>query len=227
MSDLHIAGPDCPRQQAFLRFLATLQCDRLCLCGDVFEHWWHWGSIPFPQYAQVVEALAPFTLTVLPGNHDWHVHEFFRDRGAQIPGPDGMVRTSWDGVPVLLAHGDQADRSAGYAALSWVLRGRPFRALVNAMSPAQAWRFLGRISGNGTVRQNLALIAQQLVWAGELPGDVVIYGHTHAPGIQRVGHRALVNIGDGVSHGTYVLFDTSVPGGPWVRKFADPLQDGA
>ena len=123
MSDLHVAGPGCPRQEAFLRFLAGLECDRLYLCGDVFEHWWHWGDRPFTQYAPVVDALSRFSLAVLPGNHDWLAPEFFgRVLGATV-GVDGVLREDWGGASAVVAHGDQADRSVGYGFACAVLRG--------------------------------------------------------------------------------------------------------
>lgn len=231
VSDLHIAGAGCPRQRAFLAFLADLgECDRLYLCGDVFQHWWHWpsagGDRPFPQYAEVVTALSRFPLGVLPGNHDWHAPEFFAKLGAHVPGPDGVLRTRWGGASVALAHGDQADVSAGYRAVSSVLRGAPFRALVNRMTEHQAWRFLGRLAGHGEVRENLALIAAQEAWAERQPEDVVIFGHTHAPRITR-GVRTLVNIGDGVSHATWVEYDSSCADPLHIREFAVPLQPRA
>ncbi len=243
VSDLHIAGPDCPRQRAFLAFLAALaeegNVDQLCLCGDVFQHWWHWpgseGLVPLPQYAEVVDALRPFLpgrLVVLPGNHDWHVHEFFGALGATIPGDEGAVRAEWAGRRVLLAHGDQADVSVGYAALSALLRGSAFRAFVNAMSPGRAWRFLAWLAGHGEVRENSALIAAQVAWASRQPDDVVIYGHTHAPALLRVPRpekpdQIVVNIGDGVTHGTFVAFDSALDDPLQIREFASPLHPRA
>lgn len=235
VSDLHIAGPDCPRQQSFLRFLADLSCDRLCLCGDVFQHWWHWpqrgarGFQPFDQYRPVVEALSRFQLTVLPGNHDFHAPEFFARLGAEVPGPDGVVRTRWDGQTVVLAHGDQADCSLGYGAACSVLRGSAFRAVVDRMQNDTAWRFLGRLTGHGEVRANPGLITRQHAWAHAQGADLVVYGHTHAPEVVHVAGRTVVNIGDGVTHGTFVDFDSARPVAEVValREFASPLQDRA
>ena len=242
VSDLHLAGPECPRQVGFLAFLDQLECDRLYLCGDIFQHWWHWPARdgaasprPFPQYVEVIERLRRFSLGVLPGNHDWHVHEFFEMLGAEMPGPDGVLRTSWGSTTVALAHGDQADDAAGYRALTAVLRGSMFRTLVNRMTPDQAWRFLGGLAGNGAVRRNPALIAAQVAWALRQPEDIVIFGHTHAPKLtlssEGVGGalraRTVVNIGDGVSHGTWVEFDSQARPALRIREFAVPLHPSA
>lgn len=229
MSDLHIAGPGCPRQDAFLRFLSTLECDRLYLCGDVFEHWWHWGERPFVQYQQVVEALSRFPLAVLPGNHDWLAPEFFhRVLGANV-GDRGLLREDWAGTSAIVAHGDQADGSVGYALACALLRGPVFRAVVDRMDNDQAWRFLGRLTGHGDVRPNPALIAAQEAWADAQGTDIAVWGHTHAPRVTRSGGRVFANIGDGVAHRTWVEFDSSRPGPDRLRlrEFATPLQDRA
>lgn len=233
VSDLHVAGPECPRQQAFLRFLAASrgQCDLLCLCGDVFEHWWHWpgpAPRPFLQYAEVVEALRPFRLCVLPGNHDWAAPAFFAQHlDAAVPGPDGVLRTTWDGASVVLAHGDQADRSPGYRAVTATLRGPAFTALLNALSPPRAWTLLGRLAGHGDVRPNPALIAAQQDWALAQGADLVIHGHTHAPDITEVvrgsARTLAVNIGDGVRHGTFVDYDSRRADRVRLAEFASPL----
>jgi len=229
VSDLHIAGPGCPRQAAFLRFLSTVECDRLYLCGDVFEHWWHWGERPFDQYRPVVDALARFSLRVLPGNHDWLAPEFFqRVLGAGV-GAGGVLREDWGGASAVVAHGDQADRSAGYALACAVLRGPVFRAVVDRMGNDQAWRFLGRLTGHGEVRANPGLIAAQEAWAAGQGADIVVWGHTHAPRLAVVDGRAFANIGDGVAHGTWVEFDSGrgAPDRLRLREFASPLQDRA
>ncbi len=229
MSDLHVAGPGCPRQEAFLRFLAGLECDRLYLCGDVFEHWWHWGDRPFTQYAPVVDALSRFSLAVLPGNHDWLAPEFFgRVLGATV-GVDGVLREDWGGASAVVAHGDQADRSVGYGFACAVLRGPVFRAVVDRMDNDQAWRFLGRLTGHGDVRPKPTLIAAQLAWAERQGTDFAAWGHTHAPSSTRLGDRVFVNIGDGVGHRTWAEFDSSRDASDRLRlrEFASPLQDRA
>src|SRR5690349_15967399 len=114
LSDAHLQGPDDPNQQRLLRFLATLEVDRICLLGDIFQHWWHFGERPFPAYEPVVTALRRFPLTFVPGNHDFHAARYFRDAlGAEVA---PVVTTRWDGLPVHLSHGDEVDASPGYRA---------------------------------------------------------------------------------------------------------------
>jgi UDP-2,3-diacylglucosamine pyrophosphatase LpxH len=207
VSDVHLAGPDDPDQARFLAWLRALEVDQLCLVGDVFDHWWHFGAEPFPQYRPVVDALLEkrLPLVVLAGNHDFHAPAFF------TPGrPADVHLADWDGLRVRVAHGDHVDRSARYRLLSAVLRGPGFEGLVTRMGPRRAWAFLGRLGGDARVAPNAALITAQHADARAwLEGgrDLVVYGHTHAPGVFRHTEGVYVNLGDWVDHHTWLLVE--------------------
>lgn len=212
VSDAHLAGPEDPGQARLLGWLAGLEADRLVLGGDLFEHWWHWGAEPFAAYRPVVEALRPWAgrLVVLPGNHDFHAPAFFAaELGAVVPGPDGLVQEAWDGLPVVLEHGDAADRSRGYAALSALLRGRAFGALVTALGPARAWSFLGGLVGRGRVAPDPALVAAQRARAAALApaGGLVVMGHSHAPTLEAAGAGRWLNLGAWLELGTWATVE--------------------
>ena len=102
---------------------------------------------------------------------------------------------------------------------------------MQALSAERAWQVFGRISGNGDVRPNPTLITAQQTWAQQQAGDTVIFGHTHAPGITRTvvenQPKTLVNIGDGVSHHTYVEYDSTRPDRAQIIEFATPLHANA
>jgi UDP-2,3-diacylglucosamine hydrolase len=212
LSDAHLAGPDDPNQARLLAFLDGLAVDRLCLLGDIFQHWWHFAGAPFAAYRPVVDALRRFPLTFVPGNHDFHAPAFFRDRlGATVA---TVVEEEWDGLPVHLAHGDEVDRSVGYRTLSTVLRGRPFAALVDGLGPDRAWRFLGRIAGHPAGSPDPALCAAQQARARAIlarRGGLVAFGHTHAPGLHALREGVYVNLGDWVRHHTWLLVEDGVP----------------
>jgi UDP-2,3-diacylglucosamine pyrophosphatase LpxH len=207
VSDVHLAGPDDPVHARFIRWIEDLRVDRLCLCGDVFQHWWHFGAEPFPQYRPVVDALrrSGIPLVVLPGNHDFHAPAFFTEA---VTGE--VVREEWDGLRVHLAHGDHVDRSPGYRAMSAILRGRAFAALVDTLGPTRAWSFLGRLGGRGDVPSDPTLVAAQVADARNVLAagrDLVVYGHTHAPGVHHVPEGIHVNLGDWVTHRTWLLVE--------------------
>jgi UDP-2,3-diacylglucosamine hydrolase len=208
LSDAHLQGPGDPNQARLLRFLAKLEADRVCLLGDIFQHWWHFGAQPFPAYAPVIEALRRFPLTFVPGNHDFHAARYFADvLGAEVA-PE--VTAEWDGVPVHLSHGDEVDRSFGYRALSATLRGRVFAAGMDHLGPARAWRFLARISGHPQGTPDARLCAAQVAVAAARVTEghrLVVSGHTHAPGVHPVPGGVYVNLGDWVRWHTWLLVD--------------------
>lgn len=209
LSDAHVAGPEDPRQARLLRFLDGLRVDRLCLLGDVFHHWWHFGGEPFAGYAPVVTALRGRPLVFVPGNHDWHAAGFFaRELGATVGAP---VRETWDGLRVHLGHGDEVDTSLGYRATTAALRSRPFAAAMDAAGPALAWRTLGRLAGRlGDRGPDEALCAAQVERARSYlatGAELVAFGHTHAPGVHRLPEGIYVNLGDWVTHHTWLLVD--------------------
>ncbi|MDP2313076.1 MAG: UDP-2,3-diacylglucosamine diphosphatase [Pseudomonadota bacterium] len=212
LSDAHLAGPDDPNQRRLLRFLASLEADRLCLLGDIFQHWWHFGAAPFPAYAPVVDALRRFSLSFVPGNHDFHAARYFRDvLGAEVA---PVLTPRWDGLAVHLTHGDEVDASFGYRAVSAVLRGRPFAAAVDAMGPDRAWRFLAHVSGHPSGTPNPALCARQVALAAARMREgfgLVVSGHTHAPGQHPVAGGTYVNLGDWVTHHTWLLVEDGRP----------------
>lgn len=215
LSDLHLDGPDDPNQARLLAYLDGLEVDRLCLLGDVFQRWWHFGREPFGAYAPVVAALRRFRLVFAPGNHDFHAARFFADElGAEV---GSTLTFRWDGIRVHLSHGDAADRSAGYRAACAVLRSRPFAALVDGLGPERAWRFLGRLAGRPIGEPDPTLLAgQQAAAAAWLAADLgspglVVVGHTHAPSLRRLPGGAFVNLGDWVRWHTWLLVEDGRP----------------
>ena len=211
-SDLHLRGPDDPTQGRFLRTLGAHPFDRLVLLGDIFEHWWHFGHDPFPAYRPVVDALRGMPLVFVPGNHDFHALGFFR---SELGAEGGAILSEvWDGRRVELLHGDQVDRSFGYRAASAVLRGPVMRALLNTMGPKRAWRFLGDLAGPPGGTPSDVLVAAQLAEASRRIGagaEIVLMGHTHVPGIYQMPGGCFVNVGDGMTHASWVSVRDGVP----------------
>ena len=217
LSDAHLRGPQDPNQALLLAFLAGLEVDRLCLLGDIFQNWWHFGAAPFDAYRPVVDALRRFDLVFVPGNHDFHAARYFADElRAEVA---LSVTDTWDGLPVHLSHGDGADATLGYRAACAVLRGRPFATLVDAMGPDRAWRFLAWLAGQPGGEPNPMLLAAQArdaaEWLGQRPETdppgLVVVGHTHAPGTHALPCGTLVNLGDWVRWHTWLLVEDGVP----------------
>lgn len=212
VSDVHLGGTSDPNQARFLEFMRKLEVDRLCVLGDLFQHWWHFGEEPFSEYLPVIHELERFPLSFVPGNHDWKAGEWLQKHlGAEV-GP--ALSYQWDGLRVYLSHGDEADNSAGYRSLSWLLRSGGFGALVDAMGPARAWRFLGKIAGKPHPSRSpdpRLLARQEAVARSALQhADLVVLGHTHQPCKKQLGEGWYVNLGEFVFRSDWLLLDSGI-----------------
>ncbi len=220
VSDAHLNGPDDPNQAHFIAWLARLpSVDRLCILGDLFQHWWDFQGEPFAAYKPVVAALADFPLSFVPGNHDWRAGEWLKsylkaDSGASL-------RYTWDGLRVHLAHGDAADTSRGYAVISRILRGPTFATLMDRLGPQPGWKLLAKIAGKPHSYRpaHPQLLAAQHRLAEEIlreeAVDLVAFGHSHHPELVQLPGGLYANLGDRLHHHSELWV---VDGQPELRK---------
>jgi len=187
VSDAHLLGPGDPEQVALCAFLDALRCDRLVLLGDLLHAGWTWDG-PHPDHRPFFSALAGvrgrgIEVCWVPGNHDFGVA-----MPAGVQRLDAHV-VDCDGRRLLLAHGDEPDRSAGYRALTGALRSRAFSRLVSGLGPDHGMALLRRIAGPRhppDAAASPALVAAQRDWAAQRLQDPqldgVVMGHSHVLG---------------------------------------------
>lgn len=205
LSDAHLDGCDDPAQLAFVDLVDGLGGAHLVLAGDLFDVWWGpWGEIP-AAVAPACSALERFVgrggrVSFVPGNRDFAVGSFFEDvLGAEVA---AEVKIEGAGRRWAVVHGDEADDSLGYRTATWVLRGRAFGALVQALGPRSGDRFLRWLGG--TSRAHMApappLVTAQQRWGVDriARGDVdaVAMGHSHALGVHESAGGLVVHLGD-------------------------------
>lgn len=215
ISDVHAAGRSCPRQQALVTLLSRVRCDVLVLAGDVFQRWADDGQSPHPEVAPVVDALSrvPARLVFTPGNHDHAAGRFFEARlGAEVA---PVVQLVVDGLRVRVSHGDEADASLGYRALAWALRNPAFEGLCRALGPERVWSLQATLDHPPRGAPDPRLVAAQRARAIDVLGrgevDLVVNGHTHAPGLEALPGGAWMNLGDGVAHRTLGWIEDATP----------------
>ncbi len=216
VSDAHLNGPNDPNQAQFIAWLARLpSVDRLCILGDLFQHWWDFQGEPFVAYKPVVAALADFPLSFVPGNHDWRAGEWLK---ANLKADTGTsLRYTWDGLRVHLAHGDAADTSRGYALISRLLRGPSFAALMDRLGPERGWQLLAKIAGkphryrpaNPLLLAAQRRIAEQLLEEEDV--DLVAFGHSHSPELVQLRGGMYANLGDRLHHHSELWVVEGVP----------------
>jgi UDP-2,3-diacylglucosamine hydrolase len=205
VSDAHLTGADGPAQLAMVAWLDRLECDELFILGDLFHHWWGFPGAVLDMYVQGCAELLRLrgrgiALSYVPGNHDFRLGDFFTlHLGADVR---GAHRRDVAGVPVFLAHGDEADSSVGYAVTRFVLRSAAFDAFIRLLGPQRGVRFLGRLAGASREADAGVepLLVRQRSWADQqmrIEGvRLSVLGHLHAPGIAAVANGYVVQLGD-------------------------------
>lgn len=242
VSDAHLHGLDDPNQAALVRLLDQLDADRLVLMGDIFHFWWGRAGSVDPAFVPLLAALhrcrtRGVRIDYVRGNHDFHLGPVLREQlGIHA---HEAVHVTLAGRRALLVHGDQADSRLGYRVTRRVLRGRPFAALMATLSPERAQQLGRRLAGMEQHHggPDTELLRLQQDWAQAQLGpdcQVVVVGHSHAPGLQALQGGHLVNLGDFVHHHTFGLGDAKgfrlmratadgpVPAGPALRAPSQP-----
>ncbi|WP_426954923.1 UDP-2,3-diacylglucosamine diphosphatase [Muricoccus radiodurans] len=120
LSDVHLGTRGC-RADFLADFLASVECERLYLVGDIVDGWrlrksWYWDA----RHDEVIRRLLKLArkgtqVTYIPGNHD----EMFRGwLGLEVAGirlAREAVHTTADGRRLLVIHGDEFDSVVRYA----------------------------------------------------------------------------------------------------------------
>lgn len=234
LSDAHLRGLDDPNQADLVAWLRQWPTDELVLVGDLFDTWWGWPRAVFAAYVPVLAALweirrAGTPVVWVPGNHDFHAGPVIeRDLGI-------TVRPRWrrvvGGKRILALHGDEADTSRGQRALTRLLRGPVARGAMRALGPGAGWAVAERLSRHSRMAGGPGLerlLDRQRALADGLLGpeaDVVLVGHSHAPGIEERPDGRLVNLGDWLDHRTFAVIEDDVILMQWDGRAARPLDE--
>lgn len=186
LSDAHVDHLDDPVQAELVSFLERLRAQRLVILGDLFHRYWDWEDAVFSAHVPTLAALHALArrkvaITWLAGNHDFTPRRFATRLGIATGTTLDLVL---DGRRYHLAHGDQADRSAGYRLTRSVLRSRAFAAFLGRLHPDAAWRLLGRLAGpaHRDADPPPALVRQQEHYARtrlKAGAHYVVLGHSH------------------------------------------------
>lgn len=217
VSDLHLQGVSDPTQQAFVDFVVGLDADELVIVGDLFDLWLVPDGVVPTQAVPVVAALhqrvrGGLRVTWLSGNHD--PRPDLRELGIH----GGTIwRDTIDGRRCVAVHGDEGtDDSVANRVVQRALQSRWVERGARTLGTARVWRLGQRVShrqrGRHTSAGLHAVLARQVVLADRLldDADVVLLGHSHAPGrLERPG-GLLVNLGDWYQHRTFARIDDGV-----------------
>ena len=221
-SDTHLGAAPADVERDLLAFLRHLggRAGSLVINGDLFEFWFEWRSvIPRPAF-RVLAALADIVESGVPvlwiaGNHDCWGGDVLRD-DVGVDYHVGAWRGELAGWKTIIEHGDGLrhveDRK--YRRLRTVLRHRAsiwaFRHLLHpdfgsrlAAGSSHASRtYQARDGGRGLREVAMAQLA------AEPSVDLVIYGHSHVPALERSpGGSVYANAGSWMSKPTFLRLD--------------------
>lgn len=230
LSDAHLQGADDPVQDALVAFLRDHDTDGVVLVGDVFEHWWGWPRAVYGAYVPVLAELHGLgrrgvPVWFVPGNRDFNAGPVLGELGVTVtPRFTAMVA----GRRVVAVHGHRADRSRRQRTVRWLLESRATAATMRALGPGLGWRLSARVvraSREHPADLAWLLDAQRRLAARELrEADVVLTGHAHAPGTERLGGGRWVSLGDWVEHRSFAVVDGGVHLYRWRGGRAEPVE---
>jgi UDP-2,3-diacylglucosamine hydrolase len=226
LSDVHLRDVNSVKTRLVIRFLQEVasRFQRIYILGDFFDVWPGTSTYLVKTFQPVIDSLKKLVqdghqVNYFEGNHDFRLGDFFSNSlGINV---FTNARTEeWNGKRLFLAHGDLANpRDLGYRVLRyllrrdilhWVARSVPqdwiFRLGLNTSKVSR--RYSGLKRREAAIRQVYRLAAEGIFERGY---DMVIMGHTHLPDdvTTVVGNRQCryINLGDWVSHFTYLEFD--------------------
>jgi UDP-2,3-diacylglucosamine hydrolase len=218
ISDAHLHGLEDPNQAKLVDLLSKTDAAAVYFLGDIFHFWWGRADYWDPEFEPLLQSLGDLKARGVQcywvrGNHDFHLGPVLEeDLGVKVA--DQFEITVGE-AKILLVHGDEADRSLGYRFTRWFLRGPTFARVMNRLSPGRVKRIGKALAGSSRdhMGSNAELLKAQEAWADarcKAGVDVVVLGHSHAPGITPLSTGKLVNLGDFVGEHTYLEIESDL-----------------
>ncbi|HQN98861.1 MAG TPA: UDP-2,3-diacylglucosamine diphosphatase [Bacteroidales bacterium] len=227
------------REKIFIDWLEHIapEAEEIYLMGDLFDFWFDYKTVVPKGYTLLLGALASITLSGIPvhyyrGNHDmWTFNYFEEELGFIMHRKPEIVLLN--GKKFYLAHGDglgPGDR--GYKFIKKVFENKINQWLFRQLHPdwgillAQFWSGKSRYANlerESKERENGKYDDQQWLLNEPLPRYALqilqqipdiryfVFGHWHMPiKLQLTDNCSYFNIGDWITHFSYLTFDGSV-----------------
>jgi UDP-2,3-diacylglucosamine hydrolase len=220
-SDAHLGAASDQVTNAVLAFLRQLRgrASSLIVNGDLFDFWFEWRSVIPRRGFRVLAALADLAesgtkVMWIAGNHDcWGSDVLKDDLGLDYQ--FGPWRGSIAGWGAVVEHGDglRVVEDRRYRALRAVLRNRLAIRAFRLLHPDFGHRLaMGSSHASRTYRardygRGLRDVAMQTL-AREPSLDLLIFGHTHVPTIERAPSGGVyANAGGWMEDPTFLRID--------------------
>lgn len=217
ISDAHLGVGTARAEAELLGFLdhARRTAGSLAINGDLFDFWFEWKTV-IPRLAfRVLASLRSITeagihVLWVAGNHDCWGGDMLRDEvgvAYQLDPWEGDIA----GWQTRLEHGDgiRGREDRRYRMIRPVMRNRLAIAAFRALHPDFATRVATASSGasrtHGTTDEGDALRAIGFATLGARPDiDLLVYGHSHVPTLERGPHGVFANAGAWLERPTFL-----------------------
>jgi UDP-2,3-diacylglucosamine hydrolase len=218
VSDAHLGAANPRAEDELLALLSVVRTSggSLVINGDLFDFWFEWRTVIPRRAFRVLAALRALTDRGIPvvwtaGNHDcWGGEVLRQDVGVwyQLDPWEGVVA----GWRTRVEHGDglreKEDRT--YRRLRPIMRNRLAIRAFRALHPDLATRIAEATSGTSRAHRMLdeGETLRQIAFASlarrpEL--ELLVYGHSHIPVLQRSPNGVFANAGGWAEHPTYIV----------------------
>ncbi|MEE4184824.1 MAG: UDP-2,3-diacylglucosamine diphosphatase [Gammaproteobacteria bacterium] len=214
ISDVHLGSRSC-QAEALLAFLATVDCDRLYLVGDIVDliamrRSAHWPAA----HSRVLRALLDLSrsgveLTYIPGNHDEDFRALVGSKLESVPIHRRFIHTTAAGKRLLVVHGDELDAELHCGGSLRFIGALSYRALMRlhgVITRFRRWLGLPYWSLAAEVKGRVATAVDyiqrfesgmiQLAQRADVDG--VVCGHIHQPAVKSFNGTLYCNDGDWV-----------------------------
>lgn len=226
-SDFHLGIPNhadsLQREKRIVSWLESISptADRVYLVGDLFDFWYEYRHVVPRGYVRLLGTLAKMKdagidIHIFTGNHDLWMFGYFEEE-LGIPVHHAPIRFEANGKRFLVGHGDGVGPGdQGYKFMKRIFSNRLAQRIFGALHPriafglAQYWSGRSRSSNEeadflGADKEWQVLYAREVLKTEAI--DYFIFGHRHIQLELPLDSATFFNLGDWVTHFTYVVFD--------------------
>lgn len=249
ISDAHLGVPDhassLVRERKLVAWLdrAAPDAAAIHLVGDLFDFWFEYGQVVPRGFVRLLGRLAELRDRGIPifaytGNHDLWLFDYF-ERELGIPVFRSPQRWTYGNRTFLVGHGDGVGPGDhGYKFIKAVFSNRLCQWAFRLIHPdagiglALFWSRKSRQADAGRDESFQFEREPQVIWAREQlrlqPFDFVVMGHRHCPTIYPLDEKStFVNLGDWISHFSYVRFQNDALELAYVESSEKPAGTGS
>ncbi len=206
----------------FLNYVYQERADYLFLVGDIFDLWFEYKMVIPKPYFQTIQKLFRISengtkLVFLAGNHDFLFRDFFQKyMNAEIYFDNCQIEI--DNKRIFISHGDEYTvNDSRYHILRAILHNKFLISIFELVHPDIGLAIGRAMSRSSRARKipaklqrkreiGLENFAKKKIHQLADGVDLLVMGHTHNPKVIKYEQGVYVNLGDWITHFSYLEF---------------------